>query len=232
MGQGGAYSNGEIGYNKENVEAIREEINNKARATGEKIIQQLSDWIIDPVSTAWYSEVAKAYFEKFRDDLKNKGEDISEIFETFNKEIQGAGADWAAVTGGEAPEYAEIEKINLDLNISKIMETDDNGSRFIQEGLKDTIVQNVEEARQSIQRFISDITMEADVSLAFLGGGQAEAINRASSALAGQVNTILDYLVIGDESLVATMERYSNQYVATAEDVTSRFTNSNFSDIQ
>lgn len=226
MSKGGA-ENQSIGYNKGAVEEIRTQTNTMAQETGNIIIDAIKNNIINFVAERWYSEVAVTYFEEFKNVLKSKEDGITAIFQSFNAKMKRAGDEWAQTTQGEAPDMPPIETITLDLDVSNISNVDANQSRWIEEGLQTSILQPIEDARAEVKSYIENKAYEVDASLAFLGGGQAEAVNTAADQLDEAVNDILNFLVEGDESLVGAIERYNTEYTTQAETNVANFSDSN-----
>ena len=228
FGGGSRSVSDEIGYNKGNVEQIREEINTMAKNSAEKIVSEIHDTIVAKVAELWYSEVAVKYFEEFKATLKNKETDITEVFQNFNNKMKEAGEAWAATTEGEAPEMPAIEQVDMTLDVSAIQPTNAEGDRFITDGLEGKVLSMVEDARTNIKTYIDQQTSNADASLAFFGGGQETAINEAARELDEQVDQVLNYLIEGENSIVEAVRSRNESYTSTATSNNASFSDSNF----
>ena len=234
MGSAGGstgYMNREIGYNKENIESIREEINNQAQDTAKKIVSNINS-IVSSISELWFSEVAVEYFKEFANDISSYAPKITNAFEQFNQKIAEAGAEWAAKTEVEAPNLAPIDSVTLDIDISPIKAVNAGGDRYITTGLAEEVSSLVSIAKGDITEYITDIAERADVSLAFIGGEQSEGVRNCASALKQYVEDMLSFLDSGEHSIVTKLEAYDTEYQRTAQSNVDLFTDSAFTDVQ
>lgn len=221
-------SRGDVfGYNQEEVEQIGVGINQMVERTGTAIVSAIKTNIVDKIAEEWYSEVAVKYFENFKDQLKSKESSITDIFQEFSNKIGEAGANWAETTGGVAPTMPAVESVNLDLDVSPI-KPDDAGNRYITENLEELVKGYVEQAKMEILDTFSQLESEVYADAAFLGGGQNEAIQRATEDLGSAVNQILDELISGEGSLVSEIGRFKTDYSDTATGNASSFEDSAF----
>lgn len=226
MSSGGSRKDA-LGYNQQEIEEIGVGINSMAERAGEAITTAIKLYIVDKVAEEWYSEIAVKYFEDFKDQLKRKEVEITDIFQQFSDRIKEGGDAWAEETGGVAPTMPAVETVNLDLDVSPI-KTDDAGNRYISEDLDSKVKSYVETARTEILQTFGQLKTEAYADSAFFGGGQAEAIQTAADQLGDAVNEILDELISGDGSLVSEIANYKSEYSDVATKNASSFEDSAF----
>lgn len=226
MSSGGSRKDA-LGYNQQEIEEIGVGINSMAERAGEAITTAIKLYIVDKVAEEWYSEIAVKYFEDFKDQLKRKEVEITDIFQQFSDRIKEGGDAWAEETGGVAPTMPAVETVNLDLDVSPI-KTDDAGNRYISEDLDSKVKGYVETARTEILQTFGQLKTEAYADSAFFGGGQAEAIQTAADQLGDAVNEILDELISGDGSLVNEIANYKSEYSDVATKNASNFEDSAF----
>ena len=218
-----------FGYNQAAVEEIGAGINRIAATAGESIVNAIKANVVDRVAEEWVSEVAVKYFEDFKGELKSKESNVTDVFQKFSDKIQKAGEDWATETGGVAPVMPAVETVTLELDVSPIR-AEDNGDRYIYEGLGDSVKGYVEQARVEIEQTLAQLQSEANAESAFFGGGQAPAIQEAAAELGTEVNQILDSLISGEGSLVTAIVNYRNEYSSTATGIASSFADSGFTE--
>lgn len=208
----------ETGYNCEKVEALRDVINSTAQKAGENIVEKLHSGIIVPMSSAWYAPEAQEFFNQFAEQVKGSGEAVTEVFNKFRGFVQDAGTDWASNTGGTAPQLAAIDNVELILNVSDI-QPDNGGTVEIFESEATKVAGSLGEVQSEIQSDLQNIAGDLTADTAFLGHGQAEAVQSCFEQISGEVSKIFGYL----EDLSAEIEKAVNKYKSVAEEITSAF---------
>lgn len=231
MGSGGESQIKAVGYNKGEIENIRNAINDQAQETAKVIVREINQ-LVEHSSKLWYSEVAQEYFKTFASNVSEYEDKITQIFQQFNQLIADAGASWAERTEGEAPNMPEIEKVSLEIDVSPIQATNEHGDRYIEDGIEEEVSFHVSTAKTAIKFFVDDVADRANLSLAFIGGDQSDGIKQAAKNLTGAVDSMLDFLTEGDNALVNKVKEYRESYQDTAAKNVETFTDSAFTDIQ
>ena len=215
----GKHSDDISGYNKEEVEELRDKINSTAQQVGENVIEELENGIIKPISLAWYAEEAQEYFETFAEQVKAKGETIREVFDDFRSDIEKAGVEWAEKTKGAVPHLAKLDDVELKLDVSSIKKIDALGNRGLNEYRVQAVVSGLDDVEANIKSNLSSLADELGVESAFLGHGQAKAIQSCFVNITSEIHKIFEYLLLGDDSLSGALKKYSEKDSTTATDV-------------
>ena len=237
MGLFGGGSTGEMsGYNKAQVEALRDAINSAAQETAEGIVEELANGVITPISTCWYAEEAQEFFQKFADEGVAKcGEAIKGIFEEFKNNVEATGAAWAEATGaGEAgkPQLPAIDDVNLVLSVDAIQAVDGSGNRYLNEGEVEKVAGSLETVEGNIKTRLSGVANKLDASTAFLGHGQGDAVRACFDKVLGVVHTIFQKLLVGEDALAGALAKFKQKYAESAENVATSFNNAEVIDGQ
>lgn len=211
------------GYNKEQIEGLRDAINSTAQEAAQGIVEKLESGIVTPMSTIWYAEEGVEFFEKFADVVKQSGTNIHDVFQTFNDYVGQAGANWAENTKGEAPTMAAIDNIELVLNVSAILNTNEKGDRGIEREQANSVADNLEQVKSEIETTLKELAAKLDATTSFLGGNQAEAVQNCFVQVSGEVHKIFNYLTEGDDSLRSAIIKTAEKYGEVGEGVSTAF---------
>lgn len=222
----GIFGGSEItGYNYQQINALRDVINNTAQRAGEGIVERLSSDIIVPMSTAWYAPEAITFFEGFAATVKASGTNITNAFDAFRLAVQEAGESWALNTNGQAPSLAPIDSVELNLNISPI-QGENGGNITIDENQAMVIANKLPEVEEAIKADLQALAGNLNAETAFIGRGQAAALQECFVKLSGEVHRIFRYLTEGDDSLSSQINKAVQKYQAVSEGISSAFNNS------
>ncbi|MEE3342497.1 MAG: hypothetical protein VZS44_00190 [Bacilli bacterium] len=217
---------GEVsGYNVEEVNALRDVINGVAQKAGEGICEKLGGGVVVPMSTVWYAPEAITFFEGFKDAVKKSGETVTAAFDAFRDAVQKAGENWAENTGGEKPSLAAIDPVELDLDISSIQEKGPKGVT-IDEGEASKVANNLANVENEIEAALKSITAGLSADTAFLGHGQAEAVEQCFNDVAAAIKDIFKYLTDGEGSLQGQINAAVKKYGEVASGISSAFSSS------
>ena len=227
---GSSSSGGEMsGYNKAQVEALRDVINKAAQDSASGIVEELTNGVVTPMSTCWYAEEAQQFFQTFANDGVAKcGEAIKAIFDEFRANVEKTGAAWAEATGAAdagTPHLAPLDDVNLVLNVDAIEAVDGSGNRYLNEGEVEKVVGSLETVEANIKTRLSGIANNLDATTAFLGHGQGEAVRSCFDKVSGVVHTIFQRLLVGEDALSGALSKFKEKYAQSAENVATSFNN-------
>lgn len=223
----GLFSKNDVtGYNRQNVEELRNVINNTAQAAGSEIPEILKNGIITPISTAWYAPEAVKFFSDFAEIVKASGTAITEAFDSFRDAVQKAGANWAENTGGEVPSLAAIETVNLTLDVSAIQAADSAGSVTITGSDAENVAKKLPNIEEEIKSKLQDLAKNLDAETAFIGGGQSAALQDCFVRVSGEVHRIFKFLTEGEGSLQSQINQAVAKYGQVSEGISSAFNGS------
>lgn len=218
---------GEVsGYNCENVNALRDVINNTASQAANGIVERLHSDIIVPMSIVWYAPEAVEFFEGFAATVKASGENITMAFDAFRQAVEDAGKNWAENTKGELPSLPAIDQVELNLNVSKI-QPENGGNVTIDEGQATTIAGNLPEVEAAIKSDLENIAESLNAETAFIGHGQAEALQNCFVYVSGEIHKIFKYLTEGEESLQGQINKAVQKYADVSTGISNAFNNTN-----
>lgn len=212
------------GYNCEAVNALRGVINSTAQEAGSSICETLHSDIVVPMSKAWYAPEAVEFFASFANTVKESGVRITEAFDNFRAAVESAGRNWAENTQGEVPSLPAIDTVELNLNVSDIL-PDNGGNVTIDESDATNIAGNLPEVEQKIKSDLEALANKLDAESAFIGHGQAEALQQCFVAVSGAVHKIFEYLTNGDESLQGQINKAVQKYQEVSEGIGTAFNN-------
>lgn len=222
---GGGSNSGGTGYNATEINGLRDIINQTAQNAGDGIVQTLYDDIIVPMSTAWYAPEAVTFFEGFAETVKQSGENITKAFDSFRDAVEKAGVNWADNTGGEQPALAAIDQVELNLTVTDIKEKNDNGDVIIYSDSANTVANNLEEVENTIKENLENLAENLDAATAFIGGGQAEAIQDCFVEVSGEIHKIFKYLTEGEDSLQSQIKAADTKYGQVSTGISTAFNN-------
>lgn len=217
---------GEVsGYNKGRVEELRAVINDTAKSTSSVIVDELTNYIVTPMSTAWYAEEAQEYFQTFKEVVAKTGETITDVFDKFRDNIEKTGAAWAEATKGEAPTLEKIEDVQVDLSVDAIQATNEAGDRSLDEAAVDKVKESIPDCKEAIKNGLSGLAQNLDASTAFLGHNQGTEIQACFVKVAEAVEKIFDFVLAGEDGLEGALAAYKEKYAGSATNVASSFQN-------
>ena len=216
--------NNVTGYNAENVNALREVINSTAASTGTTICDDLKAGVITPMSTVWYAPEAVEFFEGFAASVAETGTAITEAFDGFRASIQSAGEYWAENTGGDAPVLAEIDAVELNLDVSAI-QPNNAGNVVIDEEAANSVAGTLEGVEETIKTNLSGLAANLDAATAFMGHDQATALQELFVKVSESVAGIFKYLTEGDNNLKSQIEAAAQKYADVATNIHSEASN-------
>lgn len=218
---------GEIsGYNCENINALRDVINSTASRAGAGIVERLHSDIIVPMSSVWYAPEAIEFFEGFAATVKASGENITAAFDAFRNAIESAGKNWAENTGGEMPSLPAIDAVELELNVSEI-QPENGGNVTIDEGQATAIAGSLAEVEAGIKTDLENLAEGLNAETAFIGHGQADALQICFIQLSGELHKIFRYLTEGENSLQGQINKAVQKYVDVSLSISNAFNNEN-----
>lgn len=225
MGLFGGSGSGEIsGYNCEQVNALRDVINSTAEQAGNGIVERLHSDIVVPMSSVWYAPEAVDFFEGFATTVKASGENITKAFDAFRGAVESAGKNWAENTGGEAPSLPAIDTVELDLNVSDI-QPENGGNVTIDEGQASTIAGNLTEVEEGIKSDLESLAEGLNAETAFIGHGQADALQTCFVQVSGEIHKIFKYLTDGEDSLQGQINKAVQKYSDVSTGISGAFSN-------
>ncbi|HBA37657.1 MAG TPA: hypothetical protein DCY94_02950 [Firmicutes bacterium] len=214
------------GYNCQQINELRTVINDIAQKSGTNIVERLHNDIITPMSTVWYAPEAKTFFEGLAATVQASGEAITNAFDTFRGAVQTAGENWADNTGGERPSLASIDKIDLNLNVTDIQES--NAGNVTIDGAQATaIASRLTEVEEGIKSDLQGLAGQLNAESAFIGRGQAEALQQCFVTVSGEIHKIFKYLTEGEDSLQGQINKAVQKYQDVSSNISSAFTNIN-----
>lgn len=218
----GLFGGSTSGYNCEQINALRDVINSTASQAGQGIVDRLHSDIIVPMSSVWYAPEAVDFFEGFASTVKASGENITAAFDAFRGAVQSAGENWAENTGGEAPSLSSIDNVELDLNVSDI-QPDNGGNVTIDESQATTIANNLAEVEEGIKSDLESLAANLSAETAFIGHGQADAVEACFVKVSGEITKIFKYLTEGDESLQGQINKAVEKYSDVSTGISDAF---------
>lgn len=227
---------GKIGYNKGEIEDLRDTINSAAQSCGENIIDILENNIIGPISKAWYAPEAVYFFEGFAEWVskiggtaggEEGGTGITGAFDSFRAAVQAAGENWAenVSTGeyvAEKPVLAEIDQVELTLDVSKV-QADDAGTIYIHATDASNVASSLAEVEQSIKASMAEVASDLNADSAFIGGNQSVAIENCFTKVAESVHEAFKYLTEGDNNLQSQINKAIQKYGDVSKGISSSF---------
>lgn len=225
MGLFGNSGGGEMsGYNCEQVNALRDVINNTAQQAGQGIVDRLHSDIIVPMSTVWYAPEAVTFFEGLSETVKSSGTNITQAFDAFRAAVEAAGRNWAENTGGEVPTLPKIDNVELNLNVSDI-QSQNSGNVVIDEGQATTIASRLGQVEEGIKADLEALANNLNAESAFIGHGQADSLQQCFVSISGEIHRIFKYLTEGDESLQGQINKAVQKYQEVSGGISSAFNN-------
>lgn len=214
------------GYNCQAVNELRTVINDIAQKSSTNIVERLHSDIIVPMSTVWYAPEAKTFFEGLASTVQASGEGITNAFDTFRAAVQTAGENWADNTGGERPSLPSIDKVDLTLNVTDIQESN-GGSVTIDGNQATAIASRLSEVEEGIKSDLQNLAGQLNAESAFIGHGQADALQQCFVTVSGEIHKIFKYLTEGEDSLQGQINKAVQKYQDVSGDIAGAFTNVN-----
>lgn len=215
---------GFIGYDCEQINALRDVINSTAQQAGNGIVERLHGGIVVPMSSVWYAPEAVEFFEGFASDVKKAGEKITAAFDAFRGAVEGAGEIWAENTGGEAPSLAAIDNVDLDLNVSDIQPKLGNAV-VIDKEQATTIASNLTEVEEGIKSDLENLAQNLNAESAFIGHGQADALQTCFVEVSGAIHKLFKNLTEGKNNLQSQINKSAEKYSNLSIKLSDAFNN-------
>lgn len=220
----GLFGGNLTGYNCQKVNDLRNVINNTAQQSAQGIVERLNSDIVVPMSTAWYAPEAVTFFEGFAATVKATGENITAAFDAFRAAVESAGRNWAENTGGEIPSLPAIDAVQLELNVSSI-QTNNAGNVVIDENQATAIANRLQEVEEGIKNDLRNLAGNLNAETAFIGQGQAEALENCFVTISGEIHKIFKYLTAGEDSLQGQIHKAVKKYQDVSSGISSAFNN-------
>lgn len=208
------------GYNCEEVQNLREVINQTATQSANDIIETLHNSIIVPMSSVWYAPEAVTFFEGFQADVRNIGKTITQAFDGFRQFVQDAGTSWAENTKGAAPSLSPIDLVELNLSVSEI-QPDNNGNITIDGSRATTIANSLSQVEEEIKAKLQQRAGNLSAETAFIGGNQSQSLQNCFETVAGAVHHAFRCLTEGDNALQTQINKAVEKYSQIAQDINS-----------
>lgn len=224
MGLFGGGSSNVSGYNCEQVNALRDVINNTATEAGQNIVERMHNDIIVPMSTVWYAPEAVEFFKGVADTVKSSGDNITSAFDSFRAAVEAAGRNWAENTGGEVPSLPSIDQVDLTLNVSEIQENN-AGSVTIDESEATNIASKLPQVEEGIKSDLEALASKLNAESAFIGHGQSESLQQCFVTVSGEIHKIFKYLTEGEESLQNQINKAVQKYQEVSSGISDAFNN-------
>ena len=224
MGLFGGTNANLTGYNCERVQDLRKVINNIAKQSGQSIIERLSSDIVIPMSTAWYAPEAVTFFEGFATTVSNTGKNITEAFDAFRAAVESAGRSWAENTGGDIPVLTAIDNVELKLDVSSI-EPNNAGNVGIDQEQASIIARRLQEVEEGIKSDLRNLASNLNAETAFIGQGQAEALDNCFTTIVGAIHNVFKYLTEGEDSLQNQIKNAVKKYQDVSSGISNAFNN-------
>lgn len=226
---GGSVSNSadeeQSGYNKKQIDGLDTVINTAMKDVGDAIVNKLEEDLVKKVGEKWYAQEAKDYFKDVHDDIAKSGETIQGIFSKFRDALQQSGESWATMTKNAAPSIGAIKNLSLDLNTAAIKILRDDGAAVLYEKDVNTIADGLDNVEKDLKTVILKYKEELDASTAFIGHGQAEAINDCFNRILEEVHKLFQKLLVGDASVKVALKAFKEKYKAKATSEAESFKN-------
>lgn len=215
-------SGGEVsGYNCSQIEGLRGVIDDVACNSASRIVEILHSEIVVPMSNCWYAPEAIEFFEGFKAAVAASGEAIRAAFDGYRRSVQLAGENWAENTKGQAPVLAELSPIKLDLNISDIS-AENNGNVTLDEGQARSIAASLGEVEQDIKTELERLAGQLNAETAFIGHGQATALQDCFVRVSGALHLIFKFLT-DDGGLATQINAAAQKYADVSTNISSGF---------
>lgn len=215
-------NSGMTGYNCEQVNALRNVINDTAQQAGQGIVDRLHSDIIVPMSTVWYAPEAVTFFEGLAETVKDSGTNITQAFDAFRAAVEAVGKNWADNTGGEVPMLPTLDNVELNLNVSDI-QPENGGNVGIDENEATNIANKLGQVEENIKSELRSLANNLDAESAFMGHGQAEALQQCFVSISGEIHKIFKYLTEGETSLQGQIKAAVKKYQEVSEGIKSAF---------
>ena len=186
---------GFTGYNPNKVKDLRNSINSTiAPKVKDAIINELKTGIVTPISTAWYTQEGKDYFDAFSEAVKNTGPIIEEIFNAFIKGLEIAANNWAEnVQSKDRITLPNLSGLNLKLDVSAVKK-DKGGDIGIDEAAATQVANNAAQVKTNVNNELRTLSKSLSATSAFLGQGQAEAVEACFTKIQDEVAKIFSFL--------------------------------------
>ena len=211
------------GYNAEQITILGERINAAAYSVGQLIPEKLRRGIILPIASAWYAPEAVKFFNDFAQSVNSMGHIIQEAYDSFRIAVQEAAVNWVDNTGGTTyPEITPVRSVSINLSVSDIKESN-NGNVGINETLASSIARSLSQVQSEIMDEIQRTNRSLAAESAFLGGGQAVALEECFMSVSRAVSRLFSFLAEGDASLQAQINKAVQKYQDVSSGITSAF---------
>lgn len=242
------------GFNEAAVEALSTNISTAYTNCTNGILETLKEEIVDKIATVWYAPEACGFFGKedegvtipesnLKQVVKSTSDAIFDCFDGFRKDIQAAGQNWydntsgqggsteaGASAGGEGGEVqlATFDKIELDLDVKSISKQDESGNVVLDDSGVQAVEGNLTQVEESIKTKMTAEKEQLDASTAFIGGGQADAIESCFGKLLEAISGIFKWLSEGEDSLASAFGKARQKYIDVASNIASVYNNASF----
>lgn len=210
------------GYNPQEVEALGGQIKNAASKVSTGIVEKIKSGIVSPISEAWFSPEGVEFFEQFAQTVKSTGTEIEKAFNDFMKSVESAGNNWAQNVKGPTVALGEVGTIDMTLDVSS-MKPDNGGQVGIMEAAATSVAGMVPGVKSDIESTLAQIAGSLEASSAFLGRGQASAVQSCFRVVNNAVAKIFNFLTDGDNSLQGQINKAVSKYGDIGTETASAF---------
>lgn len=210
------------GYNREEIQQLRTQVTDVAESLANSIKEKFQNQFVNPMGDIWYAPEAITWFDSFKETLDSLSTPLINYFNGYLEALQAAANAWAQTTGGEQIVIAEIPSQVFSLSInsidySAIKSENANHDQGIEVDQAQQICSgNLPAIQTLLNEELSAYSSRIEAETSFLGGGQAEAVQRCFGQIAELIKNLFNELTEGENSLPAAITSYINKYKETA----------------
>ena len=197
FGFGGGQQGELTGYNAGQVTAVRDKVATISTKLGAKVEELFLKTLVKPMGAAWHAPEAVTYFASVKDAVAKSGAPITAVLNSFVDSLQSARENWAANTGGTSEVLTKIDELAITLDVTSITE-EDGGKVYIEEVAAKNIAGKLGALEVELQTEFEKIALELQADAAFLGHGQADAIEACFKQINGELHKIFKFLTEGE----------------------------------
>lgn len=181
------------GYDYEEVTNYIKSVQSAAKESMDQIINILENKIIVPASTSWYAPEGVKFFETFSQDVESTKTTVETVFASYLESIKSAANNWELNMQAEQQNYNIEVEVNAKLDVTSIKDRDGSKMGIIEDEMT-KIENSLGAIEQEIKEKLSDISERLTADSAFLGGGQATAINSCFVKVNAAVADVFKFL--------------------------------------
>ena len=213
---------GFIGYNKENIEALRGVVERAYAQMVTAVPSIVRNGIIIPISTVWYTQEGYNYFQAFGRAVNSTSILMHDCYQAFIDDIQNAGAAWAETTGNERPVLGVIDQAPMYVAVDEIQAVDSNGSAVIDVEAARGIANGLSAVKEEILEKAREINPASDIRL-----GVIEGINNGHKTIAviNQTRAIDKRRLLSEEAISALHSLVKKNLLKDYEEVCAEVIN-------